>query len=204
MKLKLAVLALAAVGMVGVAQAESRISAIDGATVGPMTTNAKLNFKVVVPKILFLRVGALGATVNNVTFTVGLTGALATLPVADAVYGGALPPAFTSSVADDEGASDGAITVGLWTNNGSSNLTCAGAALTSGGNTIALSNVTVANSATGTLGHPGTSLACTGTNARGSTGVNNLADTWTFAYAPATLPAAGNYTTTITYTASQP
>jgi hypothetical protein len=203
MKLKMAVLALAAVGMVGVAHAESRISAIDGATTGPMATTAKLNFKVVVPKILFLRVGALGATVNNVTFTVGLTGALATLPVADAVYGGALPPAFTSSVADDEGASDGAITVGLWTNNGSSTLSCAGSALTSGTNTIALSNVTVANAGTGTLSHPGASLACT-SGSRGAAGVNNLADTWTFAYAPTVLPAAGNYTTTVTYTASQP
>ena len=184
------------------ARAESRITTVTAGTTA-LSTTAKLNFAVSVPRILYLRVGDAGATINTVTFTAGLTGV--TLPTADSVYAGA-PPLGVGTIAatDNNGTSDGAVAVQLWTNNGSANLNCAGAALTSGANTIPLSAITVTSLATGgSLAHPGSSLACTSA-ARGSAGTNNLSDTWTFAYAPATLPPAGSYTTVVTYTASQP
>ncbi len=188
---------------VGTAWAESRITAVPSSTTS-LSATARLNFAVNVPRVLYLRVGDTGATVNTVTFNVALAGALGTLPVTDQVFSGAVPPALgTTGVTDDNGAADGQVGVQLWTNNGTANLTCSGSPLTSGALTIALSEITVSSSVGGTLGHPGTSLACASA-ARGSAGVNNLTDTWTFGYAPASLPTAGSYTTQVTYTASQP
>ena len=194
---------MAAALLAGTVHAESRVTAVSSGTTA-LSTTSKLNVSVSVPRILYLRVGDAGATINSVTFTVGLTG-LTPLPQNDVVYSGAMPVGVGAiSVADTNGTSDGQVAVQLWTNNGTANLNCSGAALTSGTNTIALSQITVTSAAAGTLGHPGGSLACTSAT-RGSAGVNNLSDTWTYAYtAPATLPAAGNYTTQITYTASQP
>ena len=193
---------LAAMTISSPVQAESRITTVTAGSTA-LSTTAKLNIAVSVPRILYLRVGDAGATVNTVTFTAGLTGV--TLPTADTVYAGTPPVGVgTITAADNNGTSDGAVGVQLWTNNGSANLNCAGAALTSGANTIPLSAITVTSLATGgSLAHPGANLACTSA-ARGSAGTNNLSDTWTFAYAPATLPPAGSYTTVVTYTASQP
>lgn len=182
--------------------AESRVTAVTAAATS-LSTTARLNVAVNVPRILYLRVGDAGAAINTVTFTAGLTGV--TVPTTDSVYAGAMPvgPGAVSA-ADDNGASDGQVAVQLWTNNGSANLNCTGAALTSGANTIPLSDITVTSlSSGGSLAHPGASLACA-SGARGSAGTNNLTDTWTFAYAPTVLPPAGAYTTVVTYTASQP
>ncbi len=196
MKSKLLAVALA-VGSLAAsnAYAESRITAVAGTATGAISATARLDFQILVPKILYLKVGTAGAAVDAVQFDVALTGI--TVPSNNAVFAGPVSGAFTST------ATNNAVGVNLWTNNGSAALNCAGAALTSGGNSIALSNITVTNATGGALGHPGASLACTSAS-RGSAGFNNLSDTWTFAYAPATLPAAGNYTTQVTYTASQP
>jgi hypothetical protein len=184
------------------ASAESHVSAISAAT-SAVATTAHLNVSVSVPRILYLRVGTAGATVNTVTFGVGLGGL--TVPTADAVYAGTVPVGIgTVTRADNNGASDGRIAVRLWTNNGTANLTCSGAPLTAGTNTLPLSAITVTSAGTGTLAHPGTSLACASV-VRGTAGTNDLTDTWTYAFAaPSGLPAAGRYTTQVTYTASQP
>lgn len=184
--------------------AESRITAVPATTTN-LSATAKLNIAVNVPRILYLRVGGAGATVNQVTFTVGLGGGLSTLPQTDVVFGTAFtaPSLGTTTAADDVGASDGQIPVQLWTNNGTTNLTCSGNDLTSGANTIPKADIGVTSASGGSLAHPGTTLACSSV-ARGAAGVNDLSDTWTFSYAPSTLPPAGNYQTQITYTASQP
>lgn len=194
--------AVCAMSLSSALHAESRITTVTAPTTA-LSTTARLNFAVNVPRILYLRVGDAGVTVNTVTFTAGLTGV--TVPTTDTVTAAAPPVGLgTISVADTNGASDGQIGVQLWTNNGTANLTCAGTPLTSGANTIPLSAIAVTSLASGgSLAHPGSSLACTSA-ARGSAGTNNLTDTWTFAYAPASLPTAGAYTTVVTYTASQP
>jgi len=185
----------------GVAFAESRIT-VTGATGTNLSATARLNVAVAVPKVLYLRVGDTGSNINTVTLTLGLAGGLSAQN--DQVFAGAVPiGAGTATATDDNGTSDGAVSVQLWTNNGSASLGCSGAALTSGANTIPLTDITVSSAGGGTLAHPGANLACSSA-ARGSAGVNNLSDSWTFAYAPAALPPGGNYTTTITYTASQP
>jgi hypothetical protein len=196
MKSKLLAVALIAGSLAASnAFAESRITAVAGTATGTMSTTARLDFQVVVPKILYLKVGTAGATVDNVRFDISLTGI--TVPSNDVVFAGPVDGSFTSS------ATGNSVGVNLWTNNGSASLNCSGSALASGSNTIALSNITVTNASAGALAHPGTSLACVSAS-RGTAGFNNLSDTWTFAYAPTVLPAAGNYTTQVTYTASQP
>lgn len=202
-KLAACLLAIGAAAATGNALAESRITAVASTTTS-LTTTARLNFSVVVPRILYLRVGDAGATINTVSFTLGLGGGLTTLPTSDSVFPGALPVGVGAvTAADDSNGSDGQIPVQLWTNNGTSQLTCAGAPLTSGPSSIPLTDITVTSSTGGTLAHPGANLVCASA-ARGAAGTNNLTDTWTFAYSPAALPPAGSYSTTITYTASQP
>lgn len=155
--------------LTGAAWAESRITAVPSTTTS-LSATARLNFAVNVPRVLYLRVGDAGATINTVNFNVGLSGSLATLPVSDQVFSGALPPALgTITATDNNGASDGQVAVQLWTNNGTANLTCSGAALTAGAATIPLSDITVTSTVGGTLGHPGANLGCTAA-ARGSAG----------------------------------
>ena len=142
---------MAAALLAGTVHAESRVTAVSSGTTA-LSTTSKLNVSVSVPRILYLRVGDAGATINSVTFTVGLTG-LTPLPQNDVVYSGAMPVGVGAiSVTDTNGASDGQVAVQLWTNNGTANLNCSGAALTSGTNTIALSQITVTSAAAGTLG----------------------------------------------------
>lgn len=186
-----------------VVQAESRLSA---AASGALTTSAKLNVQITVPRILFLQVGATGATVNTLTFGVGTTGFTGALPQTNVVPTGTPPFTSTATTAgDDDGTSDGRITARLWTNNGTATLSCAAAPLVSGANTIALSAIAV-SAGTGTLAHPGATLACgaASNTSVGAAGVNDLSSNWTYSYAPAVAPPAGQYTTQVTYTATQP
>lgn len=199
MKKTLILLAIAATA--GAAYAESRISASAGAV--PLSTSAQLNFEVQVPRILYLRVGDTGATINTVTFTVGLAAPLGSLPINNAEYTATIPPGISGAVAtdDDTTGSDGAIPVQLWTNNGTANLGCTSPGLSGTSGTIPLSAITVTQ--TGSLPHPGGSLDCTTTEV-GATGVNSLEGAWTYAFAPTVMPPAGTYSTVVTYTAAQP
>ena len=97
--------------LTGAAWAESRITAVPSTTTS-LSATARLNFAVNVPRVLYLRVGDAGATINTVNFNVGLSGSLATLPVSDQVFSGALPPALgTITATDNNGASDGQVAV---------------------------------------------------------------------------------------------
>ena len=86
--------------LTGAAWAESRITAVPSTTTS-LSATARLNFAVNVPRVLYLRVGDAGATINTVNFNVGLSGSLATLPVSDQVFSGALPPALGTITATD-------------------------------------------------------------------------------------------------------
>ncbi|MGE0310314.1 MAG: hypothetical protein AB7P21_01645 [Lautropia sp.] len=183
------------------AQARSSLSATTAA--GAQQASASLGVNVQVPAMLYFRLGSAGADVNTVRFDVRLAAPLNTLPVDDVAYRGALPPALRAPArADDDGASNGNVSVRVWTNNGSVSLDCAGAPLSAGAATIPLSAIQVSSS-NATLAHPGASLACAARTV-GAAGTNDLRANWRFRYSPTTLPPAGNYTTTVTYTASQP
>ena len=184
------------------AQAEARWSVGGGAG---LSAHAKLKLKVIVPRIVILKVGDLGATVNEITWDA--TGTTAT----DAIYSGNIPPTSSTlpfAVSDDESASNGggAIAVQVFGNAGDVSLTAVTTTpgvLTDGNTnyTIPLSDFSVASSTS--TPHP--LLDGPGVIITASSGiVNPGADTWTYSYTPSTTPAAGTYTTTITYTAANP
>ncbi len=196
-----AVLIGASMFVSGDAHARSSLSATTAA--GAQQASASVGVSVQVPRILYFRLGAAGAEVNTVRFDVRLAAPLNTLPSNDVVYGGVLPPRTRASArADDDGASDGNLSVRVWTNSGSVSLDCAGAPLTAGTQQIPLSAIRVTSSNT-TLAHPGTSLSCAARSV-GAAGTNDLRANWRYRYTPTVLPAAGTYSTTVTYTASQP
>lgn len=190
----------------GPARAESHVTAV-AAPAASLSTTSRLAIAVNVPKILYLRVGNAGATVNTVTMTVGVAAAsgLNPLPRNDVMFSGAVPIGMgTVTRADNDGASNGTVAAQLWTNNGSATLTCTGAPLSDGSRTIPLTRVVVTSSAGGSLAHPGGNLGCT-TVTRGTSGTNNLSSNWSYTLsATGGLPTAGSYTTQITYVASQP
>jgi len=165
------------------ASAESQLVA------GTGTATARLNVRVVIPGFIALKVGTGAimsntATVDTVDFTltdpqVGVDGTIT------ATSGGAVP-------------------VQLQSNIGNVNLSSAGAALTSGPDSIPLSRIAVTSA--GTLAHPAFGAAATAVTPT-SGRVINRSGTWTYAYnhQGATAPVGfGTYTSQVTYTAVAP
>ena len=213
MKKLILVTALAAIAPLA-AQAESNFVTGSGA----QSAAAKLDFKVVVPKVLFLQVGtgtnlANNATVDNVTFDVP----------AGAIGNG-------TAVAGTGGdLAGGGVTVRVLGNSGTVSLTNATTGqLSSGvaGNpTVPWADIVVTAGALATttagytnaaIAHPpfndaaGGGASATATTLAASAGLVRREGSWTFAYAnTATLPA-GTYGDTlgnngrVTYTATAP
>jgi hypothetical protein len=172
--------------------------------VGTGTAAAKLDFRVVIPRILFLGVGtgatgtaiAANATVDRLTFDYSTNGQAIGSGVAAA------------SVTNTGGFALNAIPVRVYGNNGQITLTS-----TNSGNLV--NSVTAAETIPFTQITGATDLAALtppvasgGTSAvtlnAGSTKVTSRTANWTFAYTNTVLPAAGQFDGTVTYTASMP
>lgn len=150
---------------------------------GALTASADLQFRVIVPRFIDFRVGSAGNTVDNVDFTV---------PAANVGDGNA--------IARDGGA---AIAVALKSNVGNVALAASGPAnLTSGGNTIAWTEITGTSSDAAGLPVPAVGAAATTLTA--TNGVIDRTADWSFSYENNNLVGAGTYTGTVTYTASAP
>ncbi|MGH8076509.1 MAG: hypothetical protein ACREPE_04185 [Lysobacter sp.] len=179
-----------------VAQAESQFVA------GAGNAEAKLDFRITIPRILFLRVGSSNATVDLIDFAP----AAATLGDSSVVAG----------VGGDLGG--GAVTAQVRGNNGTITLVAntAGALSNGAGDTIPYSQIittpTALNSAL-VLGAPtlanGASAPVTVTPAAGTKVIDRDAR-WTFTYANSAVVAPGTYggvntnNGRVTYTASMP
>jgi len=183
------------------AQAESRWS-VGGAG---LSAHADLKLKVIVPRIIILKVGDLGGTVNEITWDATGTA------VTDVVYTGAIPPASATvpfTVSDDEavGNGQGTIAVQVFGNGGDvtlSSTTTTPGFLTDTATTftIPLGDITVTPGAA--TPHP--AFDGGGTTIVATNGIVNPGpDTWAYAYNPSAAPAAGTYTTTVRYTAANP
>ena len=178
------------------ARAESNI------VVGAGTAAAKLDFRVILPRVLFLGVGtgaagaAANATVDRLTFDYTTNGG--------AIGSGAA----AGSITNTGGFAANAIPVRVLGNNGQIVLTS-----TNSGNlvnsvtpadTIPFTQIT-SNTSDPLLPVPvangGTANPTFNT---GSTKVTTRTANWTFAYANTVTPAAGTYNGTVTYTASMP
>ena len=164
---------------------------------GTATATSRVNLSVTVPKMILLRVGSAGATIDTASWTVSASiPATPTIPAATAnnvpvTWSGAAPTMTAS-------ASPAAISVYAWTNAAAGTINCAlGAWSATGGPANADFSVTV----TGTLPHPGANLgACAATPF-----TSNSLVTGTWQYVLGGTPGswlAGAYTNVITYTAS--
>ena len=178
------------------------------------TATARLDFTIVIPQVLFLRVGtssgntATDATINSISFTVPAAN------IGDSTV--------IAGVGGDLTA--GAVTVRVYGNGGNINLnsTTTGPLTNATGQSIPWSQISVASAALASttagftnaaITHPAFNLGGTG----GTGTVTNLVATnklvrvegkWTYTYLNSTLPAAGTYGTSanggrVTYTATQ-
>jgi hypothetical protein len=175
----------------GAAQAESDITTGTGA----ISANAKLNFRVSIPKVLFLSVGtgtllADNTNVDEVQFALTAAG----VGTAGSINGTVAPAGGGTST------SSAAIRL-ISTAPGNVTLSAAGSAggLTGPGAAIPWTAIT----GTGTgIAHP--TIGGTGTTITPTGGVVNATGSWTFAYAHTGFMTAGDYTGQVTYTASAP
>lgn len=172
-----------------VAQAESQF--VDGAG----SASADLDFQITIPRMLFLRVGASGATVDEITFA----------PTAANLGLGAI------------GGTGGDLTGGVVTahvrgNNGDVTLTSstAGPLSNGAGDTISYSNIS-ATSSNAALQSPALiDAAIATTTVAASNKVVDESAQWTFSYANNAVVAPGTYGGSVanngrvTYTASMP
>ncbi len=155
---------------------------------------ADLNFRVVLPRVLFLAVGtgsagtALGnnATVNRATFNYSAN--------PQAVGTGAPAAAITGRT----------VRVRVYGNNGQVTITATNPAnLVSGSNTIPFSQFTVTSTSPANL--PAPSMGGGVVNPVLNTArVTNRAANWRFTYANTVTPASGTYNGQVTYTATMP
>lgn len=183
MKFVKTLLAVAAIGAAFTAQAESTINTGPGAN---LATTARLNFNVVIPRVIYLRVGTgtdftPNGTIDTVTFTPGAAAGNGT-----AIAGGAT------------------VGVRVFSTGTGVTLGAAGAAasplgLTSGAlPVIPWSQITATSTG---LAHPAIGAAAAAVPATGS--ITTQAAVWTFNYANAAA-AAGTYTGQVIYTATLP
>jgi hypothetical protein len=178
------------------AQAESNL------VVGTGAAAANLNFKVVIPRVLFLGVGtgaattpmAINTTQNTLTFDYSTNGA-----------------AVGTTVAAGSITNNGPVTAGgtfpvrVLGNGGQITLTATNLAnLTSGTDNIPFTEITATSSDATNLAVPAVSGGTSTPVISTGTKVTDRSANWTYAYANSTVAPAGTYNGTITYTATMP
>ncbi len=198
MKTLAAALAVGALAATGLANAASGTNT---AAAGPRTVANPVNFAVVIPAFLYFQVGTVGAT-NTMTFTT---------PAANVGNSTAVAP-----TGGDAGGGT-AVNVVVRGNNGQVVISTAVASASGLGtgtaadgfinyNQISTTSSDVANvpaPALANAGIPNVNVALGG-GVAGAGKVTNRAATWTYSYLNTTVPSAGTYTGSATYTATMP
>jgi hypothetical protein len=167
-------------------------------TVGTGSAAAKLNFQIVIPRVLFLGVGtgsatplATNTTVDTVTFDYTTNPlAVGTGAAAATVTGAAVPVRVFGN--------NGVVQIGVTNPANLSN----GATPTP--DTIAFTAITVTSSDATNLNAPAMGGAAVNAVVSSGTKVTARNATWTYAYANTAQAAAGTYTGQVTYTATMP
>ena len=198
----LAILAGACLSLLGTNALAESTYGYNAAGTGVVTANARLNLVINVPKLILLRVGSSGATVDTLTWNSGLTWATAPGTLTNGNnqatnWDGAAPTAATTNPAD--------VSAFAWTNNsGGGSLVYAATPFGAGG--PALGDITVTSAATSApgLAHPAPSpLVAVSTGATFFARNTLATGTWSFALGGTpTAWTAGQYTSQITYTAT--
>jgi hypothetical protein len=174
----------------------------------PITANARLDFQITIPKILFLQVGtgtsmAANATINQIAFSV---------PAANVGDGSVI-----SATAGSGDLGNGVVTARVIGNNGTVTFTSTtlGALGNGSGDTISYGQIATAAAANTTatvLAHPALADAATTTVTLtpASGKVLNRDAKWTYTYTNSAVVAPGTYggvntnNSRVTYTASMP
>lgn len=164
---------------------------------GAGSASARLDLRVVIPRVLFLGVGTGAATplANNGTIdTVTFDFSSNPLDVGTGLAAGSI----TNTGPTPAGAT---VPVRVLGNDGQITITATNPAnLSSGTDTIPFTQMSVTSD--GALAAPAFGG---GTSQPAPTGrVTNLTSNWTYSYANTVTPAAGNYTGRVTYTAAMP
>lgn len=195
----LAILAGACLSLLGTNALAESTYGYNAAGTGVVTANARLNLVINVPKLILLRVGSSGATVDTLTWNSGITWVTAPATLTDGNnqatnWDGTAPGTGTT-------ANPAAISAFAWTNSsGGGSLAYAATAFGAGG--PALGDITVTSAAG--LAHPAPSPLATASTGATAFARNTLATgSWSFALGgtPAAW-TAGQYTSTVTYTAT--
>ena len=182
-----------------------------GAT-GTNTSSASLDFTINIGKFIFFRIGsvpfpAVSTNVNTVSFNAQpaiLVGPVT--PVngnSNSLNWSGAAPAFAIT------SSGATLPVEVRSNAGTVSIRASVvSALTSGANSIALSQILISSSDASlpapTVPNTGSSAPVTVTGTAFSNLVTTRAANWTFSYNPAVTPMAGSYTGQISFTASSP
>jgi hypothetical protein len=159
----------------------------------PITTTARVDFQIQIPKFLTLQVGSAGATIDTITFAPTATDLINGTAV-DGTGGNAGPSGVSTVVRGNNGA------VSLVANTTGP--------LLSGLDSIDWSQITTTSSSAGlpapsiVTGGPGTTASVTANLAGGR--VTNQSATWTYQFLNSTVAPQGTYTGRVTYTASMP
>ena len=224
MKKQFKILSVAAgitLALTGTAALAEQTIGVQTVAATPAVATAKVNVRVIVPKIVILRVGVADGTISDVDFTVGLSPAVTGAPGNSLAYTGGIPPTLASTVATTNPTTTaGALTVGAWTNGASgATLTCALSALTgatafangaTAGGVPGTTDITVTSVAgAANLQHPGTTLTACAALSAANTAIPRLTPlggTFTYALAATNLAsmATGTYGNVVTYTATAP
>jgi hypothetical protein len=191
--LKKVVLAAALAAAPVVASAESDLATGGGA----LTATARLDFRIIIPRFLYLAVGTNTTLADNATVDrVEWAATVANLGT------GALAPTSATGLGHP-------VPVRLIGNGGAIGLTSTTttAGLTNGlGDTISWTTITATG--TGGITHPNPVVSGTSASsaiaATSGTKVTDRTGTWTFSYSNAAIVPAGTYNGTVTYTASMP
>jgi hypothetical protein len=186
-KISLAAVVALSAALPMAAQAESNFQSGTGA----LSVNARVDFNIVIPKVLWLQVGTgtlLGtsSTVDTLTFTVP-TGSVGTGTAVAATGGNSGPSG---------------LVFGLISTGGAVTLSAAGAVPTnSASNTIPWSEIAITPSGTApTAPVPGG----TSVSVPAAGGFVNASGAWTYSYLNAGVVPSGTYAATVTYTAAVP
>ncbi|MGL4185588.1 MAG: hypothetical protein ACRCR4_07390 [Thiotrichaceae bacterium] len=202
MKLLAVALVSSAAALMHVAQAESTYG-YNAAGTGTVSATAKAKVTVNIPKMILLRVGTAGTTVDELTFNG--TPSIVTMPTGGLVDGNSQSASWDGNAPTFADVAGQTLSAFSWTNNlGGATLSCATVAdqMFQTANGLTSTDVEVANGGANTLAHPGANTACSGST---SIPKNTLvSSTWTYSIKGTALAkaAAGTHKQTTTYTAT--
>ena len=189
MKKKARIILLGLVMAIAFCYANSVRAESNFATGSPATASVELDFQIVIPSFIYFRVGTAGTgSVDTISFA----------PSANDLATGA------TTIGTGGDATLGAVNVVLISNAGDVTITPTNdGGLDSGVSTISYTHIATLSGAISAplLTDAGGAPVTIGS---GAFGVTNLTDTWTYRYINLTVPAAGIYTDTVTYTAVTP